>query len=73
VLGAIEDADVSIRAALCFVDSEWGLFAKPFYLGGVLITWPRKLSEMIAEPGPLSRSQVMKLAERLGASLPAAA
>jgi len=73
VLGAIEDADVSIRAALCFVDSEWGLFAKPFHLGGVLITWPRKLSEMIAEPGPLSRSEVMRLAGRLGASLPAAA
>ncbi len=73
VLGAIEDADVSIRAALCFVDSEWGLFAKPFRLGGVLVTWPRKLSEMIAEPGPLGRSEVMQLAGRLAASLPAAA
>ena len=65
VLAAIEDADVPIKAALCFVDSEWSLFAKPFHLGGVLVTWPRKLSEMIAEPGPLSSDQVMQLAERL--------
>ena len=72
VLGAIEHADVSIRAALCFVDSEWGLFAKPFQLGGVFVTWPRKLSEMISEPGPLGRNEVMQLAGRLAASLPAA-
>jgi len=72
VLAAIEDADVPIKAALCFVDSEWSLFAKPFHLGGVLVTWPRKLSEMIAEPGPLSQGEVMQIAERLAAHLPAA-
>ena len=37
VLAAIEDADIPIKSALCFVDSEWGLFAKPFQLGGVLV------------------------------------
>ncbi len=72
VLAAIEDADIPIKSALCFVDSEWGLFAKPFQLGGVLVTWPRKLSEMIAETGPLSRDQVIQIAERLAACLPAA-
>ncbi len=72
VLAAIGDADVPIKAALCFVDSEWSLFAKPFQVGGVLVTWPRKLSEMIAEPGPLGRDQVMQIAERLAAYLPAA-
>ena len=73
VLAAIEDADVPIKAALCFVDSEWRLFAKPFQLGGVLVAWPRKLSEMIAEPGPLIRDQVMLIADRLAKHLPAAA
>jgi hypothetical protein len=73
VLAAVEDADVPIKAALCFVDSEWSLFAKPFHLGGVLVTWPRKLSEMVAEPGPLSPDQVMQIAEDLAGQLPAAA
>ncbi len=72
VLTAIEDASVPIKAALCFVDSEWSLFAKPFQVRGVVVTWPRKLSEMIAEPGPLSRDQVMQIAESLAAYLPAA-
>ena len=26
---------VEVRAALCFVDAEWSLFANPFDLGGV--------------------------------------
>jgi len=71
VLAAIEDDDVPIKAALCFVDSDWSLFAKPFQLGGVIVAWPRKLSEMIAEPGPLTRDQVMRASNRLAAYLPA--
>ena len=70
VLEAIEDADLRVSAALCFVDSEWGLFSKPFHQGGVLVTWPKKLSEAIAEPGPLSRTMVMNVADRLAAALP---
>ena len=55
MLEAIEDADIEVSAALCFVDSECGLFSKPFHQGGVLVTWPKKLSEVIAEPGRLAR------------------
>ena len=70
VLEAIEDADIRVSAALCFVDSEWGMFSKPFHQGGVLVTWPKKLSEAIAEPGPLSPTMVMNVADRLAAALP---
>ena len=70
MLEAIGDADIRVSAALCFVDSEWGLFSKPFHQGGVLVTWPKKLSEAIAEPGPLSSTMVMNVADRLAAVLP---
>lgn len=70
VLEAIEDADIRVTAALCFVDSEWGLFSKPFHEGGVLVTWPKRLSEAIAEPGPLSPTMVINVADRLAAALP---
>ena len=70
MLEAIEDADIKVIAALCFVDSEWGLFSKPFHQGGILVTWPKKLSEAIAEPGPLSPTMVFRVADRLAAALP---
>lgn len=73
VLEAIEDADIRVSAALCFVDSEWGLFSNPFHQGGVLVTWPKKLSEAIAEPGSLSPKMVMNVADRLAAALPPSA
>ena len=46
------------------------MFSKPFHQGGVLVTWPKKLSEAIAEPGPLSPTMVMNVADRLTAALP---
>ncbi|HWD52917.1 MAG TPA: nuclease-related domain-containing protein [Acidimicrobiales bacterium] len=72
VLEATQGADVSVTAALCFVDSDWGLFAKPFHQGGVLVTWPRKLAEAIGEPGPLTRDEVIRLAQTLAIALPPA-
>jgi hypothetical protein len=72
VLEAIEDADIEVTAALCFVNSEWGLFAKPFRLGGTLVTWPQKLSAVIAGPGPLSPGEVGRIGEKLVSALPPA-
>lgn len=69
VLEAIEDADIEVTAALCFVNSEWGLLARPFRLGGTLVTWPRKLSEAIAGPGPLSPGEVDRIGEKLASAL----
>jgi hypothetical protein len=74
VLQALDglDSDVDFMAALCFVDSEWGLFAKPFLQGGVLVTWPKMLSKAIVESGPLSRDEMVAVAEALAGRLPAA-
>jgi hypothetical protein len=74
VLQALDglDMDVDVMAALCFVDSEWGLFAKPFLQGGVLVTRPKMLSKAIVEPGPLSRDEMVAIADALARRLPAA-
>src|SRR5262249_11589958 len=43
-------ADVAVRPVVCFVASDWTLFAKPFEIAGVLITWPQKLVERLVAP-----------------------
>ena len=43
------DEDDGPHAALCFVNSEWGWFAKPFSLNGVWVTWPEKLTELMLD------------------------
>jgi hypothetical protein len=63
---------VSIRPAVCFVESEWGFFAKPFELHGVTILWPQKLAERIAAPGTLTAEAIGRLANRLAIGLPPA-
>lgn len=39
--------DVPVRGVLCFIDAEWPLFAGPFTVNGVLVTWPGKLVRAI--------------------------
>ena len=58
--------------ALCFIEAEWKLFAKPFQQNGVWVTWAKKLAEMIAEPGPLTPDDVTHVADRLATALPPA-
>jgi hypothetical protein len=65
--------EVAVRPAVCFVASDWALFAKPFEIAGVLVTWPQKLVERIVAPGPLTTPAVTRLANRIGVSLPRAA
>lgn len=64
------EADVPLHAALCFVDAEWRLFAKPFTLKGVRVSGPKSLSKVIAEDGPLSTEEVAQLAGQLAVALP---
>ena len=64
-------SDLEVHPVVCFVESEWKLFAKPFELGGVLVTWPRKLIERVARTGPLTGTAVTRLANRLAVELPA--
>ena len=39
VRSALGGAEAPIHAALCFIDAEWSLFAKPFQLHGAWVTW----------------------------------
>jgi hypothetical protein len=70
---ALGGADVPVTAALCFIEADWKLFAKPFQQNRVWVTWPKKLAEMIGEPGPLTPADVAQLADRLAGALPPAA
>lgn len=38
-----QEFEVEVKAALCFVDAEWALFAKPFSLDGVWVGWAKAL------------------------------
>lgn len=64
------ELETPVSAALCFVEADWRLFAKPFQVDGVWITWPAKLVEMIEAPGPLSADQVREIASRMASALP---
>jgi hypothetical protein len=64
--------EVTIQPAVCFVASDWGMFARPFELHGVSVIWPQKLTERIAAPGPLTAAAIARLANRIAVALPPA-
>ncbi len=64
---------VPVHAALCFVNSEWGWFAKPFALNGVWVTWAQKLTELVLDWNAIPNAEVDRLARVVGSRLPAAA
>jgi hypothetical protein len=68
----IEEFEVEVRPALCFVDAEWPLFAKPFTLGDVWIGWPKVLGERLRARGELAPEDLMALARRVAGALPSA-
>ena len=61
-----------IHPVQCFVDGEWGLFAKPFSIDGVLVMWPKALADLVQSPGPLTAEHVTALGIRLAERLPPA-
>ena len=73
VRNALGSTSVPVLPAVCFVDGEWRLFAKPFELSGVLVCWPKKLVEKISEQGALDPEEVLAVAGYLANSLPAKA
>jgi hypothetical protein len=62
--------DIPLRAVLCFTGVELGLFARPFALEGVLITWPKALAKSLDKPGALSASSRSDVADRLARAFP---
>ncbi len=67
-LGA-EWSDVPVRPMLCFVGSDWGRFAKPFEVHGVVVTSPSAATELVARPGSYAARSVEQMAARLERSL----
>jgi len=63
---------VPVRAALCFVDGEWGWRVRPFWLSGVAITWPKALRSELERDGPVDASVRAELVDQLGVALPPA-
>ena len=64
---------VPVHAALCFVNSEWGWFAKPFSLNGVWVTWATKLTELVLDWNAIPDTEIDRLAHVVRSKLPAAA
>jgi hypothetical protein len=68
----MQEFDVTVRAALRFVDAEWSLFAKPFALDGVWIGWAKPLGTRLKTEGALAPEHVRLLARRVAEALPPA-
>jgi Nuclease-related domain len=68
----IEELSIDVKAALCFVDAEWSLFAKPFVLTDVWIGWAKALGELLLEDGPIAPEYLVLVADRVAARLPVA-
>ncbi len=60
-----------VRVALCFTGAQVGLFARPFTLEGVLVTWPRAFAATLARSGPVGLAERQALAGRLARTFPA--
>jgi hypothetical protein len=69
-LAGTEFEDAPVCGALCFVDSEWPLFAKPKFVDGVVVAWGKALRSMLTEVGDLDADQCARLHQVLGAALP---
>jgi hypothetical protein len=65
----VVDEAIPITPVLCFVASDWSLFARPFQLGGVWVEWPGSLRKRVQRGGPLGPDRVASIARRLSESL----
>ena len=63
------DLDTIVRPSLCFIDAEWGWFAKPETLQGVRISGPKSMVSFIRETGPLTPDQILEIGSTLARAL----
>lgn len=68
----VEEFALDIRAALCFVQADWPLLARPFTLDGVWVGWPKALGKLLCAEGSLGPEHLNTLARRVAAALPPA-
>jgi hypothetical protein len=73
ILGRSGMTGVPVHGVLCFIDAEFHLFAKPFTIDDVVVTWGKALREhMAAAPGPIDVEQRAAIHRLLAVSLPPA-
>ena len=65
-------AGLVLHPVLCFVDTEWGVFARPFEVRGVTVLYPGALRDRLKKDGDLDRATMERVANRLALSLPPA-
>jgi hypothetical protein len=78
----MEHQVASVRAALteavplvpvvCFVDSDWGLFASPLRFGAIRVLWPKVLYKLVQAAGELGPPDIARLERELATALPPA-
>ena len=59
-----------VHAALCLVESEWGLLDFPFQVGNVWVMYPGALRKRLRKNGDVPREMMERIARRLDLSLP---
>jgi hypothetical protein len=70
--GSAGSAVPEVIPVLCFVDSEWGLFASPLRFGDVRVLWPKLLGKLVRDKGDLSAKAISALERQLAQALPPA-
>jgi hypothetical protein len=61
---------IPVHAVLCFADANWGPLGAPFSLGGVTVTWARRLADSLGVAGAMDHRAMAELASRIGAAFP---
>jgi hypothetical protein len=71
VLDGLSDARMAPgQPMLALVDAKWGPRRTPLLIDGIYVAWPAKIAKVVSRGGPLSRSSIERIAERLAAELP---
>lgn len=64
--------DVPVQGALCFVEADWPLIGGSFTITDVAVLWPKKLTERLVAPGPMTDDDVVAVYRALAAAFPTA-
>lgn len=69
---AAGSAEVPVTGMLVFIEADWPLFGGDFVTRGVKVLWPKKATEHILKPGPMSAERVNAVHRELTAAFPLA-
>lgn len=67
-----DQADVSVRGMLCFIDADWPVFGGDFMVRDVGVLWPKKLAKLLEASGTLTAHRIAELQWQLHEAFPRA-